>query len=200
MPVPSEPTDETLAVAAAAGERQAFEQLVVRYGSRVRAVLAQAVRDQHLLDDLLQEVWVKVFGALPRFRPDGRFRPWLFSIALNHLRDALRRQRRGRLVYIDDYRTVAADVGVELPDHDAAERQARVAATLARVEQPFREAVALVDLGGLAYAEAAAAMGCSVGTIKSRVSRGREAFRSAWPGAGETHDEERTQRSTGAAP
>jgi len=193
-------TDESLAAAAASGERAAFETLVGRHAPGVRAVLAQALKDSHRVDDLVQEVWVKVFGALPRFRADGRFRPWLFSIALNHLRDELRRGRRGRLVYIDDYRTVEGQAGVELPDHSVSERKSRVAAALATIDQPFREAVALVDLGGLTYAEAAACMGCSVGTVKSRVFRGRDAFRRSWAATESEQDAQRTTRSPGVAP
>ena len=92
-------TDEALALIAgraAAGAREAFEILVERYGSRVRAVIERQVRDHHLAMDLTQDVWIRAHRALPRFRSaeeGGRFRPWLFSIALNRVRDVQRSRK-----------------------------------------------------------------------------------------------------------
>lgn len=177
----TETPDEDLAREAAAGSREAFRTLVERHGSRVRSVLAQGLGDGHQAEDLAQEVWLKVHRALPRFRPEGRFRPWLFTIAYNQLRDALRSRARSKVVYLDDFRD---DGGAPASDTEAAEREQRlqVHQALGTVAEPFRGAVSLVDIGGLAYADAARLLGCTVGTVKSRVHRGRMAFRDAWEG------------------
>ncbi|MFG0317003.1 MAG: RNA polymerase sigma factor, partial [Planctomycetota bacterium JB042] len=91
-------SDDSLAAAAAEGARPAFEQLVGRYGGPVLAVVEKQVGDHHAALDLAQEIWIKVFRALPRYRPGGSFRSWIFSITLNHVRDARRKQQRSPVV------------------------------------------------------------------------------------------------------
>ena len=179
---PAEPADDELVARAAAGERAAFAELVARHGGGLRAVLAASVRDEHRAEDLAQEVWIKVFGALPRFRPRGSVRSWLFSIALNHLRDDARRRavRERHLVLVDDGERPEPAAEPTAPEAERRDEQRRVRRALARVDEPFRTALALVELAGCSYAEAAAGLGCSVGTVKSRVHRGRRAFRDAW--------------------
>jgi len=173
------PTDDDLAAAAAAGTRDAFEDLVVRYGAPVLAVVEKQVGEHHAALDLTQEIWIKVFRALPRFKPGGSFRSWLFSIALNHVRDARRREKRSRVVYIDEYRTPPVSSRKDDP-RGRTEEQAAIELALGRVPEPFRSAVMLVDVLELSYDEAARSLECAVGTVKSRVSRGRFAFREVY--------------------
>lgn len=170
-------TDEGLALRAAAGRRDAFEALVFRYGAALLAVVERQAGDHHEALDLVQEVWLKVFRALPRYQPGGSFRSWLFSIALNHGRDARRRRQRSRVVFIDEYRADAAPGG---DPSGRAEEHAAIETALAAVPEPFRTALLLVDVTGLSYEEAAASLDCAVGTVKSRVSRGRFAFRDVY--------------------
>jgi RNA polymerase sigma-70 factor (ECF subfamily) len=170
-------TDEDLAVRAAGGSRAAFEGLVERYGGSVLSVLERRVGEHHRALDLAQEAWVRVFRALPGFRPDSAFRPWLFSIVLNAARDEARRLGRARVVHLDDFRADAESARTGALDRD--ENDA-VLGALGRVAEPFRTALFLVDVEGLAYEDAALSLGCAVGTVKSRVSRGRLAFREHW--------------------
>jgi RNA polymerase sigma-70 factor (ECF subfamily) len=175
----TELSDEDLAVRSGSGDRAAFAELLARHGASLRAVLNQRVRDAHQAEDLAQEVWIKVYGGLAGFRAEGAFRPWLFAIALNHARDALRARGRGKLLYLDDLR---AQAPVAKPDRsvERLELSRVVDEALGEVEEPFRTALALVDLGGLSYAEAAASIGCRLGTLKSRVHRARQMFRDAF--------------------
>jgi RNA polymerase sigma-70 factor (ECF subfamily) len=117
-----------------------------------------------------------VFRALPRFRPEGSFRSWLFSIALNHVRDAARSERRSRVVYFDEFRFAPAASGKHDP-RGRTEEKAVIENAMREVTEPFRSAVILVDVMQLSYEEAAESLGCRVGTVKSRVNRGRLAFR-----------------------
>jgi RNA polymerase sigma-70 factor (ECF subfamily) len=171
--------DGELALLAASGDRRAFEALVERHAGLLLSVLEQRVGDHHQAHDLAQEVWLKVYRAIGRFRPDGSFRSWLFTIAFNHLRDALRGRGRERIVYLDDYRSPLAAPERANPSGPTEERAA-IQECLARVPEPFRSAVTLVDVLGLSYEEAARALACAVGTIKPRVNRGRWAFRDAY--------------------
>ena len=167
--------DEELATRAAAGEREPFEALVRQYGSVLQTVVERQVGDHHLAHDLTQEIWIKVYRAIARFRPGGSFRSWLFTIALNHVRDALRGQGRERVVYLDEFSVPPRAVGAD--PSGRTEERAAIEACLERVPEPFRTAVTLVDVLELSYEEAAQSLRCAVGTVKSRVNRGRFAFR-----------------------
>lgn len=179
MEQPTETPDDALAVAAASGARAAFEQLVERYGAPVLAVVEKQVGEHHTALDLSQEIWIKVFRALPRFQPGGSFRSWLFSIALNHVRDSRRRQQRSRVVFIDEYRTPPPAPRKDDP-RGRTEERAAIESAIGQVPEPFRSAVMLVDVMELSYEEAARSLSCAVGTVKSRVNRGRFAFRDVY--------------------
>jgi len=169
-------SDEVLAVRAAGGARDAFEELVARYGMLVVSVLERTVRDHHRALDLAQEVWIKVHRALDRFRPEKRFRPWLFTIAFNVARDAQRHEGRRPVDSLEEAPLGAAALQVEDLTRAHDERSA-IETALAAVDEPFRSALQLVDVLELSYEEAARASECALGTMKSRVSRGRSVFR-----------------------
>lgn len=171
-----QPADETLALEAGAGSRAAFERLVSRFGAALLGVIEKQVGDVHLADDLVQEVWIKVYRALGKYRPQGSLRSWLFSIALNHVRDAKRRKARSRVVYIDDFRS-DPDATPSFDPRGRVEEAAAIEAALERIQEPFRTAITLVDIMSFSYEEAAVSLDCAVGTVKSRVNRGRFAFR-----------------------
>lgn len=173
MKAPTTIADEEHALRAAAGAVDSFEALVERYGARLLAVLERQTGEHHVAHDLAQEVWIKVFRTLDRFRAGAAFRPWLFTIALNHLRDAHRRAGRSRVVSMEDHRHDAAIAAAD----DPRDERAAIAQALGRVDEPFRTALGLVDVGGLTYEEAAQTLECAVGTVKSRVHRGRLLFR-----------------------
>ena len=160
---------------------QAFAALVERYGAQVLVVLEGRLRDRHRADDLAQDVWIRVFRSLRSFRPDGAFRPWLFAIALNRLRDEHRERATERARTLGDVAPRDVFAGRAAPRRDEPtgrldEAQA-IEAALALVPEPFRAALQLVDVLGLDHHEAAQAIGCAVGTAKSRVHRGRMHFR-----------------------
>ena len=146
------------------GSETAFGRLVELHAADLAAVLERMVKDPHLALDLAQEVFIKLHAMLVRYRFRGRFRSMLYAMALNRARDALRQRKRSRLLFL-------ADPGRQV------ERRDLVEAALDRVPSPFQEALYLRDLVGLSYREVAATLGCSLGTVKSRVNRGRLAFR-----------------------
>ncbi len=178
--IPSAPVrDEFLVVQAARGDRGAFTSLVERYGSRVLAVIEKQVGDHHGALDLAQEVWIKVFAALDSFRPEAKFRPWLFAIVFNSIRDDHRHRARRRDRVSDlgpEHLEGAATADRYDPTASVAEIE-HIDAALAGVPEPFRAALQLVDALDFSYDEAALSLDCSEGTVKSRVHRGRIAFR-----------------------
>jgi len=175
-------SDEVLAGRAADGDLGAFERLVERWGALVVAALERMVGDHHTALDAAQDVWIKVHKNLSKYERGAKLRPWLFAIALNHGRDVLRRRARrpdqsGAREELDGA-TLRAPATA---DHDrrTLERSA-IASTLALLDERFREALVMVDALGFGYDEAAAALELSIGTLKSRVHRGRLAFRELW--------------------
>lgn len=185
LAVLADASDEDLVGLAADGDLTAFEELVTRFGSAVIAALERMIGDHHLACDAAQEVWVKVHRNLFRYRRGSRVRPWLFAIALNHGRDVCR--KRGRRPDA----SAGEELDLELRAPRGAEPTARlfdrgaIAAALADIDERFREALVLVDAMGLGYEEAAESLGVSLGTIKSRVHRGRLAFRERWADVGD---------------
>lgn len=144
-----------------------------RYAGRIVSTLERRLGDHNAAMDAGQETWIRVYRALPGFDADKSFRSWLFAIALNTARDEGRRRQRSPVDYVDE---LPAHAGV---NHTLDERQA-IERALQGIAEPYRTAVVLVDSEGLDYQEAADTCGCAVGTMKSRVARGRQAFREQW--------------------
>jgi RNA polymerase sigma-70 factor (ECF subfamily) len=143
------------------------------FAGRLRAFVARRVPAGIEPDDVVQEVFVRVVRHLPSLRDAERIESWLFQIARNTLRDAMRaRQRR-------DSRTdtLEIDVPAEADAEDVRAAEAELAPCLtpmvARLAEPYRSAIELTSVHGLTQAEAAKRVGVSVSGMKSRVQRAR---------------------------
>jgi RNA polymerase sigma-70 factor, ECF subfamily len=163
----AEATDEALARRAAAGERDAFEELVRRHRSRVYTLALRICRNPDDAEDALQETFIAAYRALPRFDRRARVSTWLYRIATNKCYDALARRRP------------AADASA-LPEsadpHDPfarSERGRQLTRALDALPPQFREAALLCDVCGLTPAEAGEVIGVPEGTMKSRSFRAR---------------------------
>jgi RNA polymerase sigma-70 factor, ECF subfamily len=160
-------TDEALLRRAAAGQREAFEELVRRHSPRVYALALRICRNPDDAEDALQETFIAAYRALPRFDRRARVSTWLYRIAANKCYDALARRRP----------TVDASALPEAADpHDPFARsgdEQRLVAALDALPQQFREAALLCDVCGLTPAEAGEALGVPEGTMKSRSFRAR---------------------------
>jgi RNA polymerase sigma-70 factor (ECF subfamily) len=144
------------------------------FAARLRAFVARRVPAGIEPDDVVQEVFLRVVRHLPSLRDAERIEAWLFQIARNALRDAMRaRQRR-------DSRTDALEVDVpaeaDVDDMRAAETELAPCLTpmVARLAEPYRSAIELTSLQGLTQTDAAKRVGVSVSGMKSRVQRARE--------------------------
>jgi RNA polymerase sigma-70 factor (ECF subfamily) len=160
-------TDEALVGRAAAGQREAFEELVRRHSPRVYALALRICRNPDDAEDALQETFIAAYRALPRFDRRARVSTWLYRIAANKCYDALARRTP----------TVDASALPEAADpHDPFARSSdeqRLVAALDALPQQFREAALLCDVCGLTPAEAGEALGVPEGTMKSRSFRAR---------------------------
>jgi len=136
--------------------------------------------DQEEADDLVQETMMKAWRARDRFRAGTNMRAWTYTILRNLFLSDRRRDRfKGDWDETAHPRMLATPAHQEHPVHVA-----DLAAALGRIPPSQREALMLVGAGGMAYEEAAAVMGVAVGTVKSRVSRGREALLAIIEGTG----------------
>ena len=172
-----------------AGDATAFDTLIERYSADVYGLLYRLTENAEEASDLTQETFLKAFRSIGRFRGESELRTWLFRIAINESKNRFRWwKRRRRDVTISIEATVGnsdltisdslADSSQSPEDSTLAnEREYALKAALLEMPDIFREAVILCDVEGLSYEETADALGVRLGTVKSRISRGREELR-----------------------
>ena len=163
--------DASLAAAAAAGDRPALETLLERYADRVHAICRRIVVNSEDALDATQEALIAIARGIASFDGRSAFTTWLYRVATNAALDELRRRSR-RPVPLD------ATLDLESPSGEGAvDARLDVDRALAEVPEEFRTAVVLRDLADLDYPEIAAVLGVPLGTVKSRIARGRRALR-----------------------
>jgi RNA polymerase sigma-70 factor (ECF subfamily) len=176
-------SDDELAERAGQGDLGAFNALVERYQRPVFGLCVRMLSSPPAAEDAAQEVFVSAWQGLQGYR-GGSFKSWILRIAGNQCRDELRRRKRRPTDSLDGRieeegeRVVPADSG-RSPEELAldSEMGRLIQAGLNTLPEDQRSAVVLSDLQGLAYQEVAATMGTSIGTVKSRISRGRRRLR-----------------------
>lgn len=163
--------DEILLLRCQVRDERAFEQLVAHYDGKLRYYVRRLTGGIEHEDDVLQNVWLAVWVQLPKLRNPERFRVWLYRIARNI---ALQRYRQRLAVPLDE------DVPTPEPPEErfTPEEAAAVHAALDRITPQHREVLVLRFLEGLSYEEIAGVVGCSVGTIRSRIYYGKRSLRS----------------------
>ena len=164
--------DAELARRAREGDDGAYEELVKRYGQIAFRVAWLITRDRGEAEDAAQEAFMKAYYALPRFRPDAPFRPWLLRIVANEARNGARSDRRRRGLVL---RSAAVSDRDAAPSPETAALAGQDRETLVEalnvMSPPDREVIAYRFLLGLSEKEAADALGVRLGTAKSRLSR-----------------------------
>jgi RNA polymerase sigma-70 factor, ECF subfamily len=189
--------DRSLVAAAQAGDRSALDRLLRRHYDHVHAVCRRIAGSSRDADDAAQEAMIGIVRGLPRFDGRAQFSTWVYRIATNAALDELRRRkRRPSLALVDDDRPAeeASDPLAQRRVEAVADHLA-IDAALDELPEEFRVAVVLRDVADLDYAEIAAALGIPVGTVKSRIARGRSQLASRLGNQGGDHG-----RPTGAPP
>jgi RNA polymerase sigma-70 factor, ECF subfamily len=171
----SDPSDEALLAAHLRGDPGAFGQLVARHERRIYGLCLRILGNREDAEDATQDAFVAALRKASSFRRAAAFSTWLYRIAVNAATDQARRRGRARLAAIDpDDAGLAVAPGGDLGELVAA--AVTVQTALAQVAEEFRVAVVLCDLYRLPYADAAQILEVPVGTVKSRVFRGRAAL------------------------
>jgi RNA polymerase sigma-70 factor (ECF subfamily) len=175
------------------GSERAYEELLIRFQQPVYALALRLLDDQSEACDVVQEVFLKVFRNVGAFRGQSTLKTWIYRITVNEAHNARRwffRHRRAE-VELDknpdesrSWKEIIPDRG-RSPFDEAfdSEQHNMIEAALKRINPIFREAVALRDISDLAYEEIAEILGVSLGTVKSRILRGREALREEFAGS-----------------
>jgi RNA polymerase sigma-70 factor (ECF subfamily) len=171
VPAPDPTPDEQLMARFCAGEEHAFELLYQRHAPAIHAYLRRMIGDRVLAEDLLQTTFLSVVRGRGRYQPQTNLRAWLFAVATNAARDALRRARRRRE---QTHESPERAVDPVLPD-PAAARALQQALDELPPEQ--REAVLLHKMHELSFPEIAEALGIGVSAAKVRAHRGYEKLR-----------------------
>ena len=169
--------DETLVAQAAKGNREAFDELVRRYQSRMFQLVRILTSGDADAEDLVQDTFVRAYRAIGQFRGDSTFRTWLHRIAVNVVRShAARRSSRGDTDRGDD-EAEAGHIAANEDLENAVVRRRMIDQALARLPPDLRLMITLRDVQGLEYREIALITGVPIGTVESRIFRGRRRLR-----------------------
>ncbi len=167
------------------GDKGAFDVLVLKYQHKLVKLVTRYVRNPAEAEDIAQEAFIKAYRALPQFRGDSAFYTWLYRIAINTAKNAVVSRDRSPVDYDFDRDSIdeSYDMQGRLKDSETPEglvltdeiRQT-VNAAIEQLPEDLRTAIVLRELEGLSYEQIGAAMGCPVGTVRSRIFRAREAI------------------------
>lgn len=183
--IPVELTD-TAADTYRSEERQAFDELVHRYHRQAYNIAYRMTGNHADAEDLTQEAFIRAFRFFGQYKRELPFDSWLYKIMSNVFVDTLRRRPKAQVRSLDaPVVTEDGEASLEIPDNAAGpeetvlseEMDHRIQAALNSLSEDFRLAVIYADVEGLSYEEIAEAMQCSIGTVRSRLHRGRKMLR-----------------------
>lgn len=176
--------DQALVERAQAGDRRAFDMLVLKYQQRISNLIGRYVRDSSEVLDITQDAFLKAYRALPGFRGESAFYTWIYRIAINTVKNHMMSQ--GRRPPGDDVEAEVAeqmDIGAKLREVATPEAELlsseiadSVQAALDGLPQDLRTAIMLREFEGMSYEEIATTMDSPIGTVRSRIFRAREAI------------------------
>jgi RNA polymerase sigma-70 factor (ECF subfamily) len=175
--------DSELVVSAIAGREDSFEELVRRYQRPISAYVYRMVGDYDAALDLTQEVFIKIYGSLVRYRPEFKFSTWIYKIAHNAAIDHLRRfssREQGLMSEVEgEQRELRIESRRPTPEQESerAERRAEIESVVEQLPGTYKELIILRHSHDLSYDEIAEVTGLPLGTVKNRLFRAREVMR-----------------------
>ena len=175
--------DQELVERAQQGDTQAFEMLVVKYQKRLGRLLSRFIKDEHEVNDVVQESFIKAYRALPNFRGESAFYTWLYRISINTAKNFLANSNKRPIMSSDIANNdgEVVDVTDQIADHLTPEAELMnrqilqtVESAVAKLPEDLRRAITLREMEGMSYEEIAVEMNCPIGTVRSRIFRARE--------------------------
>jgi len=179
-PSPKSPTDEELILYFQEGDVYAFEQIVHRYKEPLVNFIYHFLGDRSNAEDVVQETFIRVYKNKHLYRNIAKFSTWIYTIASNLAKTELRRRRRRRILSISQMGF--DDKDYDLPDHvktpegivDGEMKESIIREAIEKLPAKFKEVVILRDVQEFSYEEISEILDIPIGTVKSRVNRGRQ--------------------------
>ena len=165
------------------GDYKAFALLVLKYQSRIIGISMKFVKDIHIAEDIAQESFIKAFKSLISFREESAFYTWLYRIAANTSKNYLTSKKRKK-EYSESEVFSSEDANVDIFDIPGGDSPEEILAannlrevifeSLSNLPEDIRTAISLREFEGLSYEEISEVLDCPIGTVRSRIFRGRE--------------------------
>ncbi|MBN1885923.1 MAG: sigma-70 family RNA polymerase sigma factor [Candidatus Krumholzibacteriota bacterium] len=182
-------SDEDLILRVQRGENHAYDILVARYKNRLYAYLFRLLGNESEAEEFAQEAFVRAYMNADKYRTVARFSTWLYTIATNLVRNRIRNiKRRPKMVRMwsetdggDDGRWIDVEDDGPTPEEemDRTTLNAAIQEAIGKIPVKYRPAFVLREINGLSYDEIAAATNLKLGTVRSRINRGRMYFKKA---------------------
>lgn len=174
--------DDQLVHKALNGHEHAYTKLVSKYDRPIYFHIKKMIREQELVEDLVQEVFMKAFNNLTTYSHEYAFSTWLYRIATNHTIDYLRKKKLQTLSINDPYKTRDGEIEIQLPDDSFAtdkpiikkERKIIVQNAISDLPEKYRTVIQMRHMEELSYHEIAEALDLPLGTVKAHIFRARE--------------------------
>ena len=161
------------------GDKKAYEVLVLQYQDRLVFSVYKFLKDYELAQDIAQEAFVKAFKNIEKFRGDSSFYTWIYRIAINTAKNLLSSKARNSEVYDDEITELKLSesaVTTENPENilEAEELRSKMMDAIQSLPDDIRTTLSLREFDGLSYEEIAKVQNCPIGTVRSRIHKGRE--------------------------
>ena len=178
--------EDLLIKRAQSGDVAAFEALIEAYEQKVFHIAYRMAGNPDDAADMAQEILLKIFRNVGKFKGESKFSTWVYRVATNTCLDELKKAKRKAAYSLDEeFETEEGQLGVEVADTaptpeqrvEGQEIRDAITEAISRLSEEHRQIIILRDINGLTYEEVADILDCSLGTVKSRISRAREQLR-----------------------
>jgi RNA polymerase sigma-70 factor (ECF subfamily) len=153
------------------GDKSSFQVLVKRHKEKVRNIIYITMNNSALVDDIAQDVFITVYKNLKYFRFESQFTTWLYRITVNRCKDYLRKMNVRRIFSPIEDGTEISEYSTPVEDNDISRI---VMDAISKLPVKLRMPLILKDIEGFSYQEISESLNCEMGTVKSRIFRGRE--------------------------
>jgi RNA polymerase sigma-70 factor (ECF subfamily) len=153
------------------GDKSAFQVLVKRHKEKVRNIIYITMNNSALVDDIAQDVFITVYRNLKHFRFESQFTTWLYRITVNRCKDYLRKMNVRKIFFPIEEGTEVSEYPTPVEDNDVSRI---VMDAISKLPVKLRMPLILKDIEGFSYQEISETLKCEMGTVKSRIFRGRE--------------------------
>jgi len=163
------------------GNQEAFAELVKKYKTKMFNLAFGLTRNHEIADDMAQEIFIKTYFALPKFKFKSEFGTWLYQIAINHIKDYLRKEGRIKKVLFEESRQNTFILENETirkeKEQSLEQRKKLIHQAIQTLPQKYQVILSLRDIQGFSYEEIARILKLSPGTVDSRLHRARKMLR-----------------------